>query len=112
MNYPKNPTRDGVTPGQWGFACDSYGKVWRSKMAAVTSHDPKFNGHGFVRVASRIENWGDARLIAAAPELLAACKESLARLDGMTTEEFSNGGDRAVRGLLAAAIAKAEGRAT
>jgi hypothetical protein len=26
MNYPKNPTRDGVTPGRWGFAADSYGR--------------------------------------------------------------------------------------
>ena len=49
-------------------------------------------------------------LLDAAPELLDAAKAFLAKLSQMTTEDFANGGDKAVREALALAIAKAEGR--
>lgn len=56
------------TQGPWFFACDSYGKVQHSNMAAVAAYDGP-------RVASRIKNWGDAYLIAQAPRLLARLTE-------------------------------------
>ena len=49
------------------------------------------------------------RIKAAAPDLLAACEFALDRLENMTTGEFSSGGDKEARELLAAAIAKATG---
>ncbi len=52
-----------MTKGPWDFACDSYGKVQHSRKACVyaTQRDPK-GGDRLVRVASRIENWSDAKL--------------------------------------------------
>lgn len=58
------------TPGPWGFACDSYGKVRHSRKACV--YATVTNGDGadsIVSVASRIENWNDAKLIASAPKM-------------------------------------------
>jgi hypothetical protein len=52
----------------------------------------------------------NARLIAAAPELLEACKAMVARFDTLTTEEFSKGGEKAEREKIIAAIEHAEGR--
>ena len=54
----------------------------------------------------------DRPLIAAAPELLAACKAALALLANLTSEEFARGGDRPARMALADAIARAEGGAS
>lgn len=51
----------------------------------------------------------NADLIAAAPELLAACQTTLDSLANMTGEDFSNGADRILRAALSAVIAKAEG---
>jgi len=51
-----------------------------------------------------------ARLISAAPNLLAACQSALDVLENMTTHEFQTGADKHVRDTLAAAIARAEGR--
>ena len=114
---PSNPTRDEITPGEWTRCCDSYGRVRHSKMAVVTSRHPRFrNGLGGVRVASRIENWHDANLIAAAPELLAACKAALPLLEeyrervmrGRITGDLLPG-DCEPTAALRRAIAKAEG---
>ncbi len=51
----------------------------------------------------------NARLIAAAPEMLTALRMALSTLNYMTSEEFSHGKDKRTRELLAAVIAKAEG---
>ena len=48
----------------------------------------------------------NARLIAAAPDLLAACTFMLDLLENMTTEQFANGADKAARVALRAAIAR------
>lgn len=51
----------------------------------------------------------NSRLIAAAPEMLQAGIELLSCLDNLTTEKFSQGGDRPFREQLRAAIAIARG---
>jgi len=51
----------------------------------------------------------DANLIAAAPDLLKVCKKALLLLENMTSGEYANGRDKAVRLHLAQAIAKAKG---
>ena len=51
----------------------------------------------------------NAHLIAAAPELLAACEFALTELNDMTTDTFGNGSDKEIRDLLKIVIAKAEG---
>lgn len=58
------------TPGLWDRAADSYGKVRHSRKACVYTTVREPAGDRIVTVAARIDNWADARLIAAAPELL------------------------------------------
>ncbi len=62
------------------------------------------------------ESWeeraANARLIASAPMLLAACKAMITRFYTLTTEEFSNGGEKIERDLMIAAIKTAEGGTT
>jgi len=50
------------------------------------------------------------RLISAAPELLDACGLVLHGLENITTEDFFQGRLESLRDLLAAAVARAEGR--
>lgn len=59
--------------------------------------------------AQRIQviNEANAKLIAAAPELLQACVNALDKLRYMTTDQFQTGEDIAVRKELAQAIKKA-----
>lgn len=52
-------------------------------------------------------NESNARLIAAAPELLTACRDLVDCLDNITTAEFRRGGEHALRERARAAIAKA-----
>lgn len=53
----------------------------------------------------------DARLIAAAPDLLAACEQVLSRLDYLTELWGQEGVTRGVQDALRAALAKAKGGA-
>jgi hypothetical protein len=63
---------DGPTGGVWNVACDSYGRVQHSKKACVyTKVQGPTGGDLLVTVAARIENWQDAKLIAAAPAMRA-----------------------------------------
>jgi hypothetical protein len=57
-----------------------------------------------------IDHAANARLIAAAPDLLMACKATLAGLKDMTTEAFARGEDRKYRDMLEDAIERAEGK--
>lgn len=62
------------TPGPWSFACDSYGKVQHSRKACVYTTVRENGSERLVNVAQKIARWEDARLIAAAPEMLEALK--------------------------------------
>lgn len=95
------------TPGTWDFACDSYGKVRHSRKACVYTVTRHPDGERIETVAARIPNWSDARLIAAAPELLEALQSLMVEI-----------GERAPAGAYGrsaykaqAAIAKATGSA-
>lgn len=65
------------TPGPWEDACDSYGRVRHSRKyqcVYTTEKNAAGSTTRIITIASRIENEEDARLIAAAPDLLAACE--------------------------------------
>jgi len=51
-----------------------------------------------------------ANLHDCAPDLLEAAKSALHELKNLTTEQFQNGADKAIRENLAKVISKAEGR--
>lgn len=65
---------DDLTEGDWDFACDSYGKVRHSRKACVYTTVTKPGGDQLVSVASRVENWADARVLSAAKDLFLAMK--------------------------------------
>ena len=69
-----------MTPGEWDFACDSYGKVQHSKKACVYTNTKNAKGEttGLISIAARIPNWNDARAIATLPELVGAARNLMA----------------------------------
>lgn len=81
-----------VSPGNWQVA-------YKNK---IKTEDGYF-------VCDDVDLPEDARLIAAAPELLQAAIALLDRIDNITTEDFRLGGERQEREQLRAAIAKALG---
>lgn len=98
-------TKTAHTPGNWDFACDSYGKVRHSKKACIYSNVTEPGGDRLVTVAARVENWDDARLMAASKEMYAALKLALDKLCLPINRDGSEAAIAAVR----EAIAKAEG---
>lgn len=60
----------------------------------------------------RVDGKANARLIAAAPDLLAVCETAAAMLGNMTSMEYSAGLDRTVRDMLARALSRAKGGAS
>lgn len=97
-------TNTKLTPGSWDFACDSYGKVRHSKKACVyTSYLDEKGIETLVTVAARIPNWTDAKVMAAAPALLAAL-EALREACPLGTTKAA-----AALDLAGAAILKARG---
>lgn len=96
---PDKPAQ-GHTPGPWWTVGSS-----QTSILQGDKHDPQIvattETGDIMNVESYAECIANARLIASAPDLLAACKEADALLNDTT----------AVRKILRAAIAKAEGRA-
>lgn len=111
MSFTPGPWKDnslqdwarktGRGPDEMHLAC----AVWNEecdKFICTTRHAP-----GKSQDVSPEEQHDNARLIAAAPDLLTAAQAMLAKLENLTTEQFERGGEKAEREMLAAAIAKA-----
>ena len=67
------------------------------------------DGQCIARAYPLLQRDANARLIAAAPEMLTVASALLAKLDTITTEEFSRGEEKTEREALRAAIRKATG---
>lgn len=85
------------TCGEWNQACDSYGKVQHSRkydcVYTVIKAGTGGRAERIHTVAARIENGADARLIAAAPQLLIQLKianDNLSLLHSEWTEGHSS----------------------
>ena len=79
------------TPGPWGISRDA---VPKGHVQSTV-----YAEHSGQRVATVFESEANVHLVAAAPELLEACKKAL-----------TCGLDSSVRALVVAAITKAEGQ--
>lgn len=80
-------------------------------FATIRLYDGSPNGN--IRYAPVATAYSDtnARLIAAAPDLLSAAEEALRVLETLTTEDFGKGRDYGARQHLETAIRKARGQA-
>ncbi len=95
------------TPGPW--SCD-YGdlSVYCETGAEVCEVTPGNNDDGTaISVAEMQDN---TRLIAAAPELLSACRQAVSAITYLLSNDDDDPGYADTLNTLAAAIAKAEGR--
>lgn len=103
------------TPGPWDTEPFPYGfTVSLDPLNAmrIYSTDPGTENEftvGYSVDNDRQTRTANARLIAAAPDLLEACETAYHTLCEMTTEEFQRGADKPLRQLLFQAIAKARG---
>ena len=97
------------TPGPWRCACDSYGKVRHSKKKCVYTTITRPGGDELVNIAARIPNWGDAYLIAAAPDLLAALEYVYLMLGDFTPDGLKGLGLDVALEKVDAAIIKTTG---
>lgn len=93
------------TPGPW-----EYDQFENGEMSVFCAKlDSKYHGDWIAHLSHEGEtDEANARLIAAAPELLAACKAALEDLYAIPSVDLS-GGARVVRDYLRAAFAKAKG---
>lgn len=99
------------TPGPWAVSiCDK--ELWDTDT--TTDIESAHGEHiATMGAAHDYATWeADARLIAAAPDLLAACEAALAYIPGSEVHSWPPGFElrRKAIDLLRAAIAKAEGR--
>ncbi len=91
------------TPGPWKFECSETHPS--SEYGQPPHFDPAFVVAGNQDIPVMRDD--DARLIAAAPELLEACKAALAHIDEHGVADYI--ADAAVAEILRDAISKAEG---
>lgn len=91
------------TPGPWQYDEDSLRPGWYSIY-----HNGPLAYCGDT-TAEPGDGEANARLIAAAPDLLAAARLTLRLLEDLTAEQYSRGEDQPARDALRAAIEKAVG---
>jgi hypothetical protein len=99
------------TQGDWGFDDNGIYEVIGDKLMAINGDD----GMKIAWIEEGPEQLADARLIAAAPDLLEACKTALTLLRGLCgSDELGDlyfAEAERVESVIDAAIAKAEGGA-
>lgn len=91
------------TPGPW-YAVGGMVEIGNDELPDVCTCDPQLFGQGHLPTTPERE-YANARLIAAAPDLLEALKGMLSRTDGQAIYNFMEPQREAAR----AAIAKATG---
>ena len=92
------------TPGPWRVGQDDRTRVYSERGSERLVAECRATGEDLS------EAYANARLIAAAPALLAACRTAYARLNRFGEHEtIAHGGEGTLRGVLWAAIAAAEG---
>lgn len=95
------------TPGPWRVGRDDPTRVYSDRRGAQLVAQCSA-GSPIDEALSEAQ--ANARLIAAAPDLLAACRTAYARLNRFGEHEsIAHGGEGTLRGILWAAIAEAEG---
>ena len=103
------------TPGPWIGAGPSFGDQFPRYTTEITTEDERY-GDGHIQICELPfhhhdeENEANARLIAAAPDLLEAAKTIMENLDGMEGE-VTAGYHESIIAPLRDAIAKATGAA-
>ena len=111
-------TQSKQTPGPWVVQsiCDTHDRRASSLyIKTPPSHPSKQDGRRICQVS--FDNWSNARLIAAAPELMEALNRLLLEVDNLTGPSRTVISENTKRHLAKdaeqarAAIAKAEGRA-
>lgn len=96
------------TPGTW-TACEPFQDTFNKLISIKVGSAPAIEiARCYGPRKSQMAD-ANARLIAAAPDLLAACKFFMSEIWDMTTEQFSHGADKPIREAMEKAIAKAEG---
>lgn len=101
----------GHTPGPWTIRSTDDGKPAESgypdTYAIIGPHE---DGEKWVQIPAVCDNEDNAVLIAAAPELLAACKAALIEIEAAWQAEGTYfGPDRDIDKKIKAAVARAEG---
>ena len=122
---PAHQVTDKHTPGPWNVHFDHKASpsIWidANDNAGIAKIEP-WDHHGTTSETHNDEDWANARLIAASPELLSACRWFRDQLDAgelvrdITRDAQSDWGPRMMRFTMelqkaVTAIAKAEGRA-
>ncbi len=101
------------TPGPWAVVIDKQGGDWKYNIRTSAPHNPAGGlGKHIASVNPLMQARGEnnAALIAAAPDLLAACKAVEDAWTGGESGDWRGALDLAL-GMARAAIAKAEGGA-
>jgi len=80
---------------------DGIAIIDRDNLTIATVH-PTYRTGGVSKEIFRQR--GNAALIAAAPDMLAACEYALERLENITTDDFARGGDADIRDRLLGVI--------
>ena len=99
------------TPGLWITWCDESGYM----PDTFRIHPSREEAEAVIRAANDATDGNVTMYMAPyshlriAPELVAACERTLTMLTHLTTVQYSRGGDREMRDILTAALARVKG---